>query len=319
MEGGEEGVAVQDGCEQDWDSLPVGKDKAGVAFVQSGEVHAALGRKLMAVAMDAGISKENVGSGIGKDSDEENNDGNKRKRRKSPRRAASASAASSNKRAKGAKGKAQAASGEKKGPERSKYQPKSMTGGILRDYQVEGLKWLVGLWENGLHGILADEMGLGKTIQVISLLAHLWDQHAWGAHLIVVPLSTLSNWVAEFQKWAPSIPVLMYHGSKDERPALIRKHLAGKPRECIPVVITTYEIVCRDRPELQRFSWKYVIVDEGHRLKNMNCRLIRELNMLATPRGERNMAVTRLLLRAPPSKQSQGALVAAQLFAARYF
>ena len=51
-------------------------------------------------------------------------------------------------------------------------QPEILTGGKLRDYQLEGTQWLIRLYENGLHGILADEMGLGKTIQVVALMAH---------------------------------------------------------------------------------------------------------------------------------------------------
>lgn len=246
-----------------------------------------LGRKLMSVSMAA---RGSASGDEAKDSDAENKSGNGKRKRKSPRRNAASSK----------RGKTNSGASSKKAeatPPKSSYQPKSLVGGTLRDYQVEGLKWLVGLWENGLHGILADEMGLGKTIQVISLMAHLWDQHAWGHHLIVVPLSTLTNWISEFQKWAPEIPVLMYHGTKDDRPMLIRKHLAGRSRDVVPVVITTYEIICRDRPELQRFPWKYVIVDEGHRLKNMNCRLVRELNILA---GAKNASVTRLLLTGTP-------------------
>jgi ATP-dependent DNA helicase len=45
----------------------------------------------------------------------------------------------------------------------------------MRDYQLDGVQWLISLYENGLNGILGDEMGLGKTLQVIALLAHLWD------------------------------------------------------------------------------------------------------------------------------------------------
>ena len=52
-------------------------------------------------------------------------------------------------------------------------QPVNLEGGNLMPYQLEGLMWLLSLWENGLSGILADEMGLGKTIQIIALIAHL--------------------------------------------------------------------------------------------------------------------------------------------------
>jgi SWI/SNF-related matrix-associated actin-dependent regulator of chromatin subfamily A member 5 len=51
-------------------------------------------------------------------------------------------------------------------------QPTTVTG-KLRDYQLEGLNWMIGLHDNNINGILADEMGLGKTLQSISLLAYL--------------------------------------------------------------------------------------------------------------------------------------------------
>ena len=67
--------------------------------------------------------------------------------------------------------------------------------GKLKEYQLNGLRWLDNLYEQGINGILADEMGLGKTIQAIALLTHLSEQkNNWGPHLIVAPSSTLYNW-----------------------------------------------------------------------------------------------------------------------------
>ena len=65
-----------------------------------------------------------------------------------------------------------------------------MTGGTLKPYQVEGLRWLATLFENGLSGILADEMGLGKTIQVIALVAHVREKNVKGPICIAAPLAT---------------------------------------------------------------------------------------------------------------------------------
>ena len=68
----------------------------------------------------------------------------------------------------------------------------------LRPYQIQGVSWLVSMFQRRLNGILADEMGLGKTVQTISLLAHLACRHGiWGPHLVVVPTSVLLNWDAE--------------------------------------------------------------------------------------------------------------------------
>ena len=73
---------------------------------------------------------------------------------------------------------------------------------------------MVSLYNNNLNGILADEMGLGKTIQTISLLCYLIEtKKNFGPYFIIVPLSTLSNWSNEFEKWAPSIKKIIYKGS----------------------------------------------------------------------------------------------------------
>lgn len=156
-------------------------------------------------------------------------------------------------------------------------QPSFVTGGRMRNYQLEGLEWLKSLYENGLNGILADEMGLGKTIQTISFLAFLREQHVYGPFLIAAPLSTTSNWVAEFKRWTPDIPVVLYHGSKQEREVIRNKQLKKPGSETFPVVCTSYEICMNDRKHLAHFGWKFIIIDEGHRIKNLNCRLIQEL------------------------------------------
>ncbi|KAF2231096.1 SWI/SNF chromatin remodeling complex component [Viridothelium virens] len=160
---------------------------------------------------------------------------------------------------------------------RSARQPKPVTGGIMRSYQLEGLEWLISLYENGLNGILADEMGLGKTIQTIAFLAFLREKRSFGPFLIAAPLSTTSNWVDEFHRWTPDIPVVLYHGSKQERTEIREKQLKNPGSEHFPVVCTSYEICMNDRKFLAGFGWKFIIIDEGHRIKNLNCRLIREL------------------------------------------
>jgi SWI/SNF-related matrix-associated actin-dependent regulator of chromatin subfamily A member 5 len=93
--------------------------------------------------------------------------------------------------------------------------------GQMRDYQVEGLNWMIRLYHRGLNGILADEMGLGKTLQTISLLGYLHTyKNIQGPHLIVVPKSTLGNWDRDFGRWFPKLRVLKFHGDKVERELL---------------------------------------------------------------------------------------------------
>jgi SWI/SNF-related matrix-associated actin-dependent regulator 1 of chromatin subfamily A len=83
---------------------------------------------------------------------------------------------------------------------------------VLKQYQIVGLNWLALLWRKKLSCILADEMGLGKTCQVISFLAHLHEMGERGPHLIVVPSSTLENWLREFRNFCPELVVEPYHG-----------------------------------------------------------------------------------------------------------
>ncbi|CAD6580007.1 MAG: hypothetical protein ASARMPRED_009322 [Alectoria sarmentosa] len=157
-------------------------------------------------------------------------------------------------------------------------QPKLVSGGKMRDYQLEGLTWLTCLYQIGLNGILADEMGLGKTVQLISFLAFLRENGTNGPFLILGPLSTVNNWVKEFGFWTPDIPVVMYHGTPQVRGQIRRQQLKGDAKGVkFPVVCTSYEICMRDKKYLANYPWKFIVVDEGHRLKNFNCKLVKEL------------------------------------------
>jgi ATP-dependent helicase STH1/SNF2 len=74
--------------------------------------------------------------------------------------------------------------------EEVKTQPKLLSGGTLKDYQMVSLQWMVSLYNNNLNGILADEMGLGKTIQTISLFSYLIEtKQNNGPFLVIVPLT----------------------------------------------------------------------------------------------------------------------------------
>lgn len=140
-------------------------------------------------------------------------------------------------------------------------QPKLVSGGKMRDYQLEGLTWLTCLYQIGLNGILADEMGLGKTLQLISFLAFLREQGINGPFLILGPLSTINNWANEFRKWAPKIPVVVYHGSPAERTRIRREDLRSDSRgQQFPVVCTSYEICLRDKKYLSKYEWRCMVV-----------------------------------------------------------
>ncbi|KAH8176166.1 bromodomain-containing protein [Sarocladium implicatum] len=145
-----------------------------------------------------------------------------------------------------------------------------LVGGKLKEYQIKGLQWMISLYNNNLNGILADEMGLGKTIQTISLITYLIERKQQsGPYLVIVPLSTLTNWNLEFEKWAPSISRIVYKG-----PPLARKTQQDKIRQGnFQVLLTTYEYIIKDRPILSKIKWFHMIIDEGHRMKNANSKL----------------------------------------------
>merc|ERR1719506_3151093 len=155
---------------------------------------------------------------------------------------------------------------------------------------------MIHLAEKGLNGILADEMGLGKTLQSIAVLAYYWEYlRIQGPHLICVPKSTLSNWMNELKRWCPSLRAIRFHGSKEDREYMAEEYFNSKaashdgkrpnkpqimdehgeliddnsdnPRQW-DVCVTTYEMCNTEKKTLQKFAWKYLVIDEAHRLKN---------------------------------------------------
>lgn len=145
-----------------------------------------------------------------------------------------------------------------------------LVGGSLKEYQVKGLQWMISLYNNNLNGILADEMGLGKTIQTISLITYLIEQKQQsGPYLVIVPLSTLTNWNLEFEKWAPSVSRVVYKGPPNTRKLQQEKIRQGR----FQVLLTTYEYIIKDRPILSKIKWFHMIIDEGHRMKNTQSKL----------------------------------------------
>ncbi|CAH2352316.1 nuclear protein Sth1p/NPS1 [[Candida] railenensis] len=153
--------------------------------------------------------------------------------------------------------------------EEIKVQPSILVGGQLKEYQIKGLQWMVSLYNNKLNGILADEMGLGKTIQSISLVTYLIENKHESKFLVIVPLSTITNWTLEFEKWAPSVNVIVYKGSQQQRRSMQNDIRLGN----FQVLLTTYEYIIRERPILAKFNYSHMIIDEGHRMKNASSKL----------------------------------------------
>lgn len=149
--------------------------------------------------------------------------------------------------------------------------------GKLRSYQIQGLNWMISLDANHLSGILADEMGLGKTLQTISFLGYLrYIRNIPGPHLVIVPKSTLVNWKREFSHWTPEVNTVVLTGDQEQRSQIIAERIMTCDFE---VVISSYEIVIREKAALRKVAWQYIVVDEAHRLKNENSLLSQIIRM----------------------------------------
>lgn len=153
----------------------------------------------------------------------------------------------------------------------------SYVQGTLRDYQIQGLNWLISLYEHKLSGILADEMGLGKTLQTISFLGYLrYFENIDGPFIVIVPKSTLNNWQREFAKWTPDVKTVVLQGDKEERAEIISNVLL---KAKFDVLITSFEMVIREKPKLSKFRWQYMVIDEAHRIKNEESSLSQIIRM----------------------------------------
>ncbi|MBZ3875144.1 Chromodomain-helicase-DNA-binding protein 9 [Sciurus carolinensis] len=160
-------------------------------------------------------------------------------------------------------------------------------GNQLREYQLEGLNWLLFNWYNRRNCILADEMGLGKTIQSITFLYEILLTGIRGPFLIIAPLSTIANWEREFRTWT-DINVVVYHGSLISRQMIQQYEMYFRDSQGriirgayrFQAIITTFEMILGGCGELNAIEWRCVIIDEAHRLKNKNCKLLEGLKLM---------------------------------------
>ncbi|KAI7866137.1 P-loop containing nucleoside triphosphate hydrolase protein [Spinellus fusiger] len=168
-----------------------------------------------------------------------------------------------------------------------KKQPNIIKGGELMKHQLDGLNWLLYQWERNQPCILADDMGLGKTIQIIVFFYYLFKKFNIYPFFIVVPNSTLENWLREFSKWAPDMLAVPYQGSAKSRELTRKYEIFSQdyphPKIKCHVVVLTYESALYDMSYfLKSAYWPAMVVDEAHRLKNNSSLLFQKLQSLNT-------------------------------------
>ena len=143
----------------------------------------------------------------------------------------------------------------------SKGKPPSKLKIDLREYQKEGFQWLIFLQENGLHGALCDDMGLGKTLQTLCALVHAIDRsQKYLPNLVICPSSLTVHWQRECKTYFPHLKTEIYLG-KD------RRTIWHKPRQT-DLIISSYDAVRNDIEHFEKQHFLYVILDEGHVIRN---------------------------------------------------
>ncbi|CAD8088106.1 unnamed protein product [Paramecium sonneborni] len=170
---------------------------------------------------------------------------------------------------------------------------------LLRDYQLDSLNWLIRAWYEDRNVILADEMGLGKTIQTIAFLNHLYNfENYRGPFLIIAPLSTLQHWKRTVEEWTNLNAVLYYDQESNAGRSLCRQYeffytdisikgilLTASEIFKFQILITSYEVFMQDFQNVFiNIPFQYIVIDEAHRLKNSNARILQSLKRLSCQR-----------------------------------
>ncbi|CAD8205649.1 unnamed protein product [Paramecium pentaurelia] len=170
---------------------------------------------------------------------------------------------------------------------------------LLRDYQLESLNWMIDAYYNNRNVLLADEMGLGKTIQSIAFLNHLVSMESCrGPFLIIAPLSTLQHWKRSCEDWTSLNAVLYYDQQGQPGRQAIRDYewfytdislkgntLPSQELYKFQILITSFEVFNQDHSTyIQQIPFQFIIVDEAHRLKNQNAKILASLKRLVCSR-----------------------------------
>lgn len=137
---------------------------------------------------------------------------------------------------------------------------------LLLPHQQIGIEWLHKIHKSGTGCLLGDEMGLGKTVMVSVFLQALKDTYQLNSPILIIcPATLIAQWKMELEKWVNSIPIFDYKSSKSS--------VSSVNSPPYGILLITYEILHTQHKALQKPKWLYVILDEGHKIKNPNCTL----------------------------------------------
>ncbi|MEO8239827.1 MAG: DEAD/DEAH box helicase [Flavobacterium sp.] len=183
---------------------------------------------------------------------------------------------------------------EKEVIEEAEYKASDLLKATLRPYQIDGVKWLLGHFNSNLGACLADDMGLGKTLQTLAVLVAVQEQLDFTTKttnfdlfqnetsiereplktLIVLPSSLVFNWYNEAAKFTPHFSKIQYIGN--DRKLLVSR-LASTD-----LIFTSYSIVHRDISILEKYDFRYLILDESQYIKNKNSKIFKAINKINT-------------------------------------
>ncbi|QSB26634.1 DEAD/DEAH box helicase [Flavobacterium sp. CLA17] len=177
---------------------------------------------------------------------------------------------------------------------KAEYTSSDLLKATLRPYQIDGVKWLLGHFNSNLGACLADDMGLGKTLQTLAVLVAVQEQLGFTTKttnfdlfqnetviereplkaLIVLPSSLVFNWYNEARKFTPHFSKMQYIGND-------RKLLLNR-LEASDLIFTSYNIVHRDISILEKYNFRYLILDESQYIKNKNSKIFKAINKINT-------------------------------------
>lgn len=170
------------------------------------------------------------------------------------------------------------------------FDPPSEIQASLRNYQIDGIRWLDRLRRMHLNGVLADDMGLGKTLQAITTLTQYKAEHPDKQSIVVCPTSLVYNWKEEFSKFNPSFKVLAVDGNPNQRKKLLNEI------DQYDLIITSYTLLQKDIEFYKSIHFGYAILDEAQHIKNRGTRNAQSVKMI--------QAAHRLILTGTPIENS---------------